>query len=293
MNSGRGEVRCYEAYILDRSVHSGTMLSTPSGSPIDDIGYLARSEHRVPTLVALTIRPRSRSELWEMTGVSSSTIRRTLNEFEDRNWIRKTGYQYEATQLGAFIASAMADVIEQVETERKLRNIWHWLPSEAHGFSIDMCSDAIVTVADADDPYGPVNRFLSLIRETDRFRFAGFDVALLEPCKADLCQRINDGMVTEIINPPRVARYIRANCPELFSETLESGNLTVKLHDDLPNYGVGLFDQRVAITSYDPDSVMVRVVVDMDTQEAREWAESTYESFRRKTPTLPLELNAE
>lgn len=35
-------------------------------TPIDDIAYLARSDHRGPTLIALTVRPRSRSELWEI-----------------------------------------------------------------------------------------------------------------------------------------------------------------------------------------------------------------------------------
>jgi predicted transcriptional regulator len=265
------------------------MTQSITTSAIDDIAYLARSEHRIPTLIALTVRPRSRSELWELTGVSSSTIRRTLSEFEDRRWIRKTGYQYEATRLGTYIASAMADVIERVESERKLRDVWPWLPSEESGFTIDMCSNAVVTFADADDLYRPVNRFMSLLRETDQFRFIGFDVALLEPCKDDLCQQIVDGMCTEIIEPPRVVNYIRSTCPELFSETLESGNLMVWLHDDLPPYGVGIFDQRIAISGYDPDSVMVRVLVDTDAPEAREWAESVYESYRRQTPTIPLE----
>ena len=269
------------------------MASSTTGSPIDDIGYLARSEHRVPTLVALTVRPRSRSELWEITGVSSSTIRRTLSEFEDRNWIRKTGYQYEATRLGTHIATAMADLIEQVETERKLRDVWQWLPGDESGFTIDMCSSAVVTVAEPDDPYRPVNRFLSLLRETDQFRFVGFDLALLEPCKDEVCQRIIDGMQTEIIDPPSVAKYIRSTYPELSSRTLESGNLTIRLHDDLPPFGVGIFDDRIAISGYDPNSVMVRVVVDTDAPEAREWAESTYESYRRKTPTLPLETTLE
>lgn len=262
-------------------------------SPIDDVAYLSRSEHRVPTLVALTVRPRSRSELWELAGVSSSTIRRTLREFEARNWIRKTGYQYEATQLGAFIASATADLLERFETERKLRDVWHWFPGEESGFTVDMCTDATVTVADADDPYRPVNRFRSLLEETERLRFVGLDVALLEPCKEDLCRQIVDGMNTEIINLPRVARYIRATCPQLFSETLQSGNLTVRLHDDLPSYGVGVFDDRIAVSAYDTDSVIVRVLVDTDAPEAREWAELRYESYRRKTPTLPLETSVE
>ena len=265
------------------------MYTGVMGSPIDDIAYLARSEHRAPTLVALTVRPRSRSELWEMTGVSSSTIRRTLREFEDRNWIRRNGYQYEATQLGAYIASAVAELIERVETERKLRDVWHWLPGEESGFTIGMCSDAVVTVAEADNPYGPINRFRTLIRETDRFRFIGSSLPLLEPCRDEFCQRVIDGMQTEIIDPPSVARHIRSTYPELSSETLASGNLTIRLHDDLPPYGVGIFDHRIAIFGHDPDSVTVRVLLDTDSQEAREWAEAKYSFYRRKTPTVPLE----
>ena len=259
------------------------------GSPIDDIAYLARSEHRAPTLVALAVRPRSRSELWEMTGVSSSTIRRTLREFEDRNWIRRVGYQYEATPLGTFIASAMAELIERVETERKVRDVWQWLPDEESGFTVEMCTDAVVTVAEADNPYAPINQFLSLIRETDHFRFVGSSLALLEPCRDEFCQRIIGGMETKIIDLPSVAKYIRSTYPELSSKTLASGNLTIRLHDDLPKYSIGIFDHRVAICGHDPDSVTVRVLVDTDAPDVRKWAESQYAFYRRQTPTVSLE----
>jgi predicted transcriptional regulator len=224
-----------------------------------------------------------------MTGVSSSTIRRTLTEFEGRDWIRKDEYKYEATQLGAFVASAMVDAVERVETEQKLRDVWDWLPDEEVDFTIEMCAEATVTVADADDPYRPVNRFVSLLDGTDRFRFAGLDVAMLEPCKDELCGQIIDGMQAEFINPPRVAEYIRSNCSGLISETLENGDLTIRLHDELPRYGVSLLDDRVAVCGYDPDAVTVRVLVDTDAADAREWAESFYDSYRRQTPTVPIE----
>lgn len=264
-------------------------MTQSTGPPIEDISYLARSEHRIPTLVALTARPRTRSELWEMAGVSSSTIRRTLTEFENREWIRKDDYKYETTQLGDFVASAMVDVVERMETEQKLRDVWDWLPGEETGFEIEMCTEAVVTVADADDPYRPVNRFKSLLKETDEFRFAGLDVAMLEPCKDELCDQIIDGMHAELINPPRVAEYIRSTCPELFSETLESGDLTIQLHDGLPSYGVSLFDDRIAVSGYDPDGVTVRVLVDTAGDAAREWAESIYANYRRETPTVPID----
>ena len=51
-----------------------------------------------------------------LTGVSSSTLRRTLNEFEDRLWIRQDGYQYVATRLGEAIAYGTEDLLDRVES---------------------------------------------------------------------------------------------------------------------------------------------------------------------------------
>lgn len=265
------------------------MVQRTTDSPIDDIAYLARSEHRVPTLAALTVRPRSRSELWELTGVSSSTIRRTLSEFEDRNWIVRDGYRYETTQLGAFIASEMADLIERFDTEQKLRNVWSWLPDENTGFSIEFCTEAEVTEATGDQPYRPVNRFKELLEGAESVRFALLDVALLEPCKDDLCTRIVEGMETEIIDPPRVIRYIRTSCAELFEEAFDSGNLTVRVHDDLPSFGLAVFDDRVAVIGYDNDGVTVRVLIDTDEPDARAWATERLEMYNRQTPTISIE----
>lgn len=269
------------------------MLTRVAGSPLGDIEFLARSEHRVNALAALARRPQSRADLQALTGVSRSTIGRTLREFDDRRWIRRDGHQFEATQLGGFVASGVRELVERLETERTLRDVWDWLPTEASGFTIEMASDAIVTGAETDDPYGPVNRFVSLLRETDRFRFVGHDVALLEPCKDELSRRILDGMVTEIVDPPSVAKYVLSAHEEHCSAPLASGNLRVLVHDDVPSYGVSLFDDRIAISGHDADSGTVQVLLDTDAREAREWAESTYERYRREARPLALEPTIE
>jgi predicted transcriptional regulator len=262
---------------------------TTKSSAIGDISYLVRSEHRVTVLEALAERPRTRSELRELTGVSSSTIGRTLREFDERCWIRRTDHEYEATQLGGFVAAGITSLIDRLETERRLRDVWHWLPGDIRELRPETLSDAVVTVAAVDDPYRPVNRFVDLLRETERFRFVGFDLGLLEPCRDELCDRIIDGMETEIIDPPAVARYIRTTYPEKSDRTLASGNLTVLLHEELPAYGVFLFDDRVGICGYNPGSGTVRLLIDTDSTAVREWAKATYESYRRDARPLALE----
>ncbi len=259
------------------------MNNVPHGtpdSPISDIAYLARSEHRVPTLVALTERRRSRSELCERTGVSSSTMRRTIDEFEGRHWIRKTGYQYEATRLGEAIASGMEDVIDRVETERTLRDIWHWLPDEIGEFPIEAWSELTVTAADPDVPYRPVNRFASLLETTTTVRFLRPEIALMDPCFDLLCRRIDAGVDVTVIDRPRCHAYFRSTYPERSSELLQRDNFAVLEHDDLPPYGTGLLDERVLISCYEQDSGTVQAVVDTDVPAVREWAHSVYERYR-------------
>ena len=269
------------------------MIPRNTNKPLDDVEFLARSDHRVTVLTALARRPQSRADLQTMTAASTSTIGRTLREFEERQWISKDGHQFEATQLGAFVAAGIKELIDRLETEQALRDVWQWLPTEASGFTIEMASKAVVTDAKADDPYGPVNRFVSLLRKTNRFRFVGYDVALLEPCKDELRRQILEGMRTEIIDPPSVAKYILSTYKEHCSETLESGNLTVRLHENLPSYGLSLFDDRIAISGYNADSGTVQVLLDTDAPEAREWAELTYEFYRHEARPLAPELTVE
>ncbi len=205
-------------------------------SSIGDIAYLTRSNHRVPTLFALTDSPRSRSELCELTGVSSSTIRRTLGEFEDRTWIRKGEYQYVATRLGEAIASGMEALIDRIETERKLRGIWHWLPDEIRELTIETWSEMTVTVADPDSPYRPVNRFRTLFRRTNRFRCIRPEVGLMEPCLDVLHQLIDDGVDITLIDRSSCHTYFLSMYPDRSSEMLKQDNCTVLEHNELPSY---------------------------------------------------------
>ena len=254
-----------------------------------DIAFLTRSEHRVCALIAMAARPRSRSELGEITGASASTIRRTLSDFEDRNWIERDGYQYQATELGSFIATGMTDLLERFETERQVRSVWEWLPESMDDFSLDMCGTPTVTIATAEDPYRPVSRFGSLLESADRLRFTGFDVAVLEPTRSTLCERICEGMKAELIAPPRVVRYVRNTYPEAFQDPLESGNLTIQVHEDLPSYGVAVFDQQAAIVCYDVDGVMVRVLLEGTGEAFVDWAQSVFDRYDREIPTIAID----
>ncbi|ELY58652.1 helix-turn-helix transcriptional regulator [Natronolimnohabitans innermongolicus] len=264
------------------------MASCKTESPLADLEFLVRSDHRVTALEALAERPRSRADLRELTGASSSTVGRLLREFEARQWIVRDGPRYESTALGAFVAAGLRELLDRIETERKLRDVWEWLPDEASAITVEMGADAVVTVAETDDPYGPINRFAALLRTADRFRFVGSDLGLLEPCKDDLRDRILAGMEAVIVDPPAVARHIQSRYGDHCAGPIASGNLEVLVHDELPACGIGIVDRRVAIACYNPTSGTVRALIDTDAPAAREWAEATFDAYRREARPFAL-----
>lgn len=269
------------------------MLPKTAIDPLDDIEFLARSKHRVTALAALARRPQSRADLLEMTEASASTIGRTLREFEERRWIEKDGHQFEATQLGGFVAAGMRELIERMETEQQLRDVWQWLPTQASGFTIEMASDAVVTVAGADDPYGPVRRFESLFRDTTTLRFLRPEVALMDLCFDILYRRVEDGVDMTLIDRPECHTYFLSTYPNRSSKMVQRDNFTILEHDDLPPYGIGLLDDCVTISCYEQGSGTVHAIIDTDAPAVREWAESTYESYRREARPHTLESVAE
>ncbi|GAA5052273.1 helix-turn-helix transcriptional regulator [Haladaptatus pallidirubidus] len=253
----------------------------------DEIEYLVRSQHRIEVINALADDPHSRSDLWAVTGASSSTIGRMLREFETQGWIVRDGHKHRATSAGQFIAEEVTTLLTRMETERKLRDVAQWLPTKSLGITIEAFAEAVVTVVDSEDPYKPVHRYDELIEDAEQMR--AFGTATLKSANAgSLFQNVRAGMETEIIYPPPIVEAVLEWSPEAAKKGLASGNLTILLHDTLP-CGLTIFDDRIALTGYDPDTGMLRAIVDTDASKVREWATPLYESYRNEARSLNME----
>lgn len=73
---------CFHARLRTSIMVNVNMQQGTAKSRIADLASLTRPRHRPPALVALTEAPGCRSERCEPTGGPSSTIRRTLDEFD-------------------------------------------------------------------------------------------------------------------------------------------------------------------------------------------------------------------
>jgi predicted transcriptional regulator len=249
---------------------------------VEEIEFLVRSTHRVGVLAALTEVSRDRAELCEATGASSPTMGRVLADFEDRGWVVRDGRIYELTRLGEFVAEELVEFCESMATERKLRDVWRWLPREMSKFDIGLFEDAVVSYPGPGYPSQPLERIAELVGRTNSLRGFGATVVKSNNLEAAFT-RILDGMESEYVYDPAVFEAVYSWNPELVTEATARENCTHYVHESLPDgdrCGLIILDERVAICCHDGPTGALRAVVDTDSPAAREWADSVYQHIR-------------
>ena len=258
---------------------------------VADIDFLARSEHRVAALVALTGGRRDRRDIRAETGASGPTVGRIVRAFEDRAWIVRDGPYYELTPLGEFVTERFLDLCDGMRTGRTLRDVWQWLPHEMDGFSIECFADAVVSSPGPSYPYQPVERVTQLLESTDTIRGLGTTIYKSGNLET-FCRRVLEGMDAEYVYSPPVLRAIIAWDPDLAARALDRENCTVLLHDDLPDddrCGLNVMDDCIGICGHDPETAQLEAVIDTRSPEARRWAIGVYEACRREA--RPFEID--
>ncbi len=257
-------------------------------STLDDIEFLVSSSHRVGVLNALAEGSRDRDDLRSTTGASSPTMGRILADFQNRHWIERTGKTYQLTGLGEFVADQFEGFVDAMAYQRRLREVWPWLPHDIDGFDVGLFTDVVVSHPGPGYPYKSVERLAELITTTRTMR--GFGMALLKSGNLEpFFDHVLDGFECEYIYPPTVFERLLSWDEETVVEAATRANYTVLLHDNLPiddRCGISLFDDRVSICCYDTDTGALQSFVDTGSDEMRTWAESYYEQFRAEARPL-------
>jgi|GEM_PF-128072 len=248
----------------------------------DELGDVVRHG---PVLEALLDGPLDRGEIEDRLDVSRATSHRFVRWLEGQGYAEKVDGRYRLTGRGEAVAEEVLRFEANVRTADRLAPLLDAVCRDHREFVVEPFVDATVTVADPTDPYGPVERFLSLVRESETFR--GFNTTHMAPLVlGEFHDQVFSGTDSEIVYLPDVAATLFETHPERAREAVERGHLTLRTRDGLP-YGLALFDDRVGIGGYDESTGQMQVFVDTGSPIAREWAERVYRSVR--ADSRPLE----
>ncbi|MFC7228717.1 DUF1724 domain-containing protein [Salinirubellus salinus] len=254
---------------------------------LDDIAFLANSENRVAVFETLVEAPRSRHEIGELVDASRVTIARILRELGERHWVEGVGQEYDATPLGEWIYDEFDHLLDQVETERRLREPLQWLPVDPVPFDVRCLRDAEVVVLDGSDATAFVRRVLEFHRSGDHLRGVATTVApVLVENHWEMT--VHGDTRLEMVLTPSVLEVTldHPTAARQFSEMLEEETVHISVSEEVP-MSVGIVDETVGINLTDEQGVAKGGLV-TDDETVYEWAVDLFERCReRATPVTP------
>ncbi|MFP8956554.1 helix-turn-helix transcriptional regulator [Natrialbaceae archaeon A-CW3] len=241
----------------------------------DLLGDIVR--HR-PVLEALRTEPLDRREIEKRLDVSRATSHRFTQWLDEQGFVEKIDGRIRLTGRGEAVADEVLRFEANVRTVHRLAPLLDTICADHQEFVLEPFVDATVTRAEPDDPYQPVERFISLLSESRTFR--GFNTTHMAPLVlGGFHHQIFEKTDTEIIYLPRIAEKLFETYPERAQEAIDRGHLALRTRDDLP-YGLAIFDERVGIGGYDEATGLMQVFVDSGEPIACEWADRVYASVR-------------
>jgi predicted transcriptional regulator len=258
-------------------------------SSLDDVEFLVRSPSRMAVLDAIHEAPRTRDELKESTDASRTTLSRMLADFEDRGWVERTNSRYQSTPEGAFVASEVTRLLENMETAEKLDGALRWLPTDEFGFDLRHLRDAEIITLQWNDP-ASMRLLAEHLDGASRVRSMADSVSREV---VDILREltVEGGGTYEGILSPGAIEIIREHpaLREQVREMLGSGRATVYRYDgEEVRSMVMCFDDVVALCNHASGGPRMEGIM-TDDATVRSWAESYFDSVRTDAECLDVE----
>ncbi|MFC5366494.1 helix-turn-helix transcriptional regulator [Salinirubrum litoreum] len=237
-------------------------------------------------LEALYDEPLDRTGLESRLDVSRATSHRFTRWLLDHGLAERRDGTFHLTGEGVALAEEVVRFERGVRTTRRLGPLLDAICPDHREFVVAPFADATVTTATPDDPHAPLSRFLSLLAGTETLR-AFNTTHIVPPGLTGAYDRLFAETEVEVISLPDTVEHLRERFPERVQRASETGHLTLRTREALP-YGLAVFDDRVAIAGYDEETGAIRVLVDTDSEIARQWAERVYESYRERSEPVAV-----
>ena len=259
-----------------------------NATAIEGVHFLTQSPVRIRILELLYENEEMlKHDLKDRVDAARVTVRRNVDALEERDLIVATGQTRELTPLGEVVVEDVLPAVRVADVVERLRPFIRWFPEDDLEFDLRALADAKIVVSDTSDPYAPVNRHLEVMQTATQFRWLLPAVGLQPIMIARDCV-VEDGTDHEMVVDEAVAETLRAESAyqSVVSDLLSADNCRLFVAGEIAYY-LGLCETCVQIGVED-NSGLPRALVETDATDVREWAERSYDQYRRQaTPFTP------
>jgi predicted transcriptional regulator len=246
---------------------------------LKEIEYLSRSENRVQVLKSLMQDALTRRELQEKTGASQATLSRILQDFEERQWIRKQGAVYEATVFGSWVADCVGELQVALSASDKLEAFEPWLPTDIERFDVRWLADAEVITPTETEPNAPMDRVQSVLRAAQHIRVLSY--AYNKNCLDASVTAVRErGQQYEGVYSTGAIQSLREKSKwhDQLETMLEADTTAISVYEGEVPCSVEIADEVVHLILRD-DQGVVRAVIESESIPLRNWAVSLFERY--------------
>ena len=263
-----------------------------TSTPLDDVAFLARSDHRVEVLRTLASGARSRPELHAETGVPQPTLGRVLGSFEDRNWVVRRNGEYALTAVGTLVAETFEDLLDAVETVQRLGDVLVQLPTDEMDFDVRAFADATVWEPEPGDTLSHIRRMEERWLDADETRLLG---GTLGPAsferRRDAAQAFVDrekrtetvvstAVMDRGLSDPELNRTVRDHWdPERMVGYLYDGPIPLVL---------AIADGTAMLAPTDENGIPTAVIV-TENETVRAWVDARIDEYRERATELTVD----
>jgi len=239
---------------------------------------------RAPVLAACRDGPVSRSTIAERADCSRTTAYRATTDLEERGLVEQVDGGYRLTGIGVTALDRIERFRDELDGARHLQPLLERIDAPELRENTHLFADATVAVATPKNPNAPVDSWLEHFESFDRFR--GLVVAGCPPAVTEQGVEHAEGeMDLEVICTPLALEADQNAAAEAFETIATASGTSLLTHPGLP-FTMGIIDDVVIIAGFDQNTSLPVVALTTTDPDAREWAETLYQRYKREADTF-------
>ncbi|WP_255169289.1 helix-turn-helix transcriptional regulator [Natrononativus amylolyticus] len=240
-----------------------------------ELAFLSGSPVRVSILERLTTVVAQPSELVDHTGVSRTTVHRTLSELVDRNWARRVDGGYTATGAGALALDVYRTARTRFRTLERVEPVLSELDAPLEGeIGLSWLETAAVETATEGNPQRPLEWYVDRLEAVDGDRLRGVTPIVSRQFMTAHAPIVFGGTPTALVVGEEAFRAVREQYPEKLRESIALEGYELSVAAAEPSMGITLYGEHVFLGAYEEGRLLA--VVDSTDDRLRSWARTRY-----------------
>lgn len=243
------------------------------------IRYLSGSPTRVAVLEQVcdgTSRP---AALVDATGVSRTTVHRTLTDLVERNWAERVDGGYAATAVGALALESYCNTQTQFRTLERVEPFLARLDATVNDLEIEWFRAAELSTVTESNPHQPLEWYADRLEAADPGRLRGVAPVISRQFIGAHTPIIEQGTPTELVIDESTYRAVAEHYPEALRTSVSIPNYELYVASESSSVGLTLIDSAVFLGAYGDGGQLV-AILESGNDRLRAWAADRYREHR-------------